>query len=309
MALPFLSQRYAVRASEMFDAVRGRGDPDLRRPHRPAARPADRGLRRPGRGQPGHRAPDRDRAADGRRRAGRAHHPRLRRTGDGVPGRRALRRARAPAPGPVGHRPVPGPLQRQPAGRRLRRGGEHRLGDHRGRRRGQCGQGPGGAAVGRYPAAHRAGHARRAVHSWTPATPGCASSCASRRAPGCARRCRSCCRARSRCGSTRGCCPTRRSPTGARARTRGRTAGELFADYLAQRGHVDEPTVRPVRPALRRGARMSDGVGASQGGASPEARVGRAAAESGPQAAQRPHRKTSLESAARPSECAGGTVS
>ena len=29
---------------------------------------------------------------------------------------------------------------------------------------------------------------------------------------------------------------------GARARA-GRTATELFADYLAQRGHVDEPTV------------------------------------------------------------------
>ena len=38
VALPFLSQRYAVRAAEMFELTAAEAQPDLRRPHRPADR-------------------------------------------------------------------------------------------------------------------------------------------------------------------------------------------------------------------------------------------------------------------------------
>jgi acyl-CoA thioester hydrolase len=56
---------------------------------------------------------------------------------------------------------------------------------------------------------------------------------------------------------------------------------------------VTPGTASPARVPEEIRQRLSDGVGA---------------AASGPQAAQRPHRKTSLESAARPSEGAGGTA-
>ena len=103
-ALPFLSQRYAVRARGDVRADRRRGQPDVRRPPRPGAGPADRGLHRTGPGAPGHRAPDRGRGDHRRRRAGRAHRPRLRRAGHRLPGHRALRGAGPPAPLAAGHR-------------------------------------------------------------------------------------------------------------------------------------------------------------------------------------------------------------
>ena len=73
VALPFLSQRYAVRAAEMFALTAGRGSADLRRPPRPAHRRARPRLHRRRHGQPGDDPSDRGRSQDRRRRTGRPH--------------------------------------------------------------------------------------------------------------------------------------------------------------------------------------------------------------------------------------------
>ena len=60
-------------------------------------------------------------------------------------------------------------------------------------------------------AAYRARHPGAARHGASCRTPGCGSSSGRRPGSGCARTCRSCCRTRWRCGSTRTWCPTRRA--------------------------------------------------------------------------------------------------
>ena len=95
-ALPFVSQRYAVRAEQMFELTPPRR-PALRRAHAAAHRRA-RGRLPPGHGQPRRRALLRARRHARRRRARRADDLRLRHRGAALPDERALRRARAPAP-------------------------------------------------------------------------------------------------------------------------------------------------------------------------------------------------------------------
>ena len=99
VALPFLSQRYAVRAAEMFELTAGRGQPDLRRPMARADRRADRRTYRPDAVNlvTAHLTVVGGTLGGGERDA----HTDLgvRRAGDGVPGRHALRGARATCTG------------------------------------------------------------------------------------------------------------------------------------------------------------------------------------------------------------------
>ena len=225
----------AVRGARAGDvrADRGRGQPDLRRPRRPAGRRADRGLRRAGHGQPGHRPPDRGRRQHRRRRARGAHDPRLRRAGRrSSRAQRALRGAGPPAPARSGCRaPARCATAASPARGRLRRGGEHaavRCWSRCSRRRPAAG--PRGARDGGHAAAHGAGHPGRARRdAERTATPGCGCSSASSPGPGCARRCRSCCPAPWRSGSTRRAVPGRGAAPAGPQRRRGRSPRELFA--------------------------------------------------------------------------------
>ena len=98
--------------------------------------------------------------------------------------------------------PVPVHYSGAPLGRRLRGAGQH---ERRAAGRGHAhhaGPGHGHPDHGRAAAADGARHGRRAGRhaAATSGTTCCASSCASARGPGCARRSRSCCRTRWRCG-------------------------------------------------------------------------------------------------------------
>ena len=187
-ALPFLSQRYAVRASEMFELSAAEASATYAdHVARLIAALTGRLRRRHDDGQPGHRAPDRRRRQARRRRARRAHHRGVRGAGDDLPGLDPLRGAGPPAPPPAGARPVPGALLRQPARDRLRRGGEppsvsivERYGDDGGQgprgadRRRPCRCAPCGARL------RRAGRADRSTRRR-----GCGSTYASSPGPGC----------------------------------------------------------------------------------------------------------------------------
>ena len=82
-----------------------------------------------------------------------------------------------------------------------------------------------------------------------------ASACASPPGPGCARRSRSCCRTRWRCGSTRS--SPQRSPR-ARPRTGAdRSPGELFAEYCGTRAASTTGGSRRCSRSCTTGSRMS----------------------------------------------------
>ena len=178
----------------------------------------------------------------------------LRGAGDRLPGQRALRRARPPAPRAAGARPVPGALLRQPARGRLRRGGE------RAARWRSSRSAPTTAAqvrdvpvTGGRAAAHRA---RAPWPSWPTAKPArrlaAGASSARRPGPGCARTCRSCCRARWRSASTREhACPTSaHRPARRRQRGRARPPRELFGDYLDHAAGTTDRATTGVRRTL-----------------------------------------------------------
>ena len=187
--LPFLSQRYAVRAAELVRAHPGGAHRRLRPAAARHPRRAHRGFRddavnlvlahltvlngRMGGGE-------RDRAVD----------LRVRGAGDDLPGRGALRRARPPAPPAADGRPVPGALQRRAARRRLRRAGERarRLPRRRGAR--HAGRGHRHPDHGRAAPAHGARHGRRAGRRapTSSATTTCGSGSGSRRGRACATR-------------------------------------------------------------------------------------------------------------------------
>ena len=202
--LPFLSQRYAVRAAELVGADPGGEHRRLRPAGARHPRQPDRRLPRR-RGEPGDGPPDRAPAGSSAAASG----PRSR-SSSTTCRRRSSRSTRTTSRWATctGGRPagaVPGALLRRPAGRRLRRAGQHarRL---RGRGR------PGTPAArhrhpdhGRAAAAHRARHGRGAgrrsrddVRRRLPAGLG------ARAGPGRAARGgrRPCCRTRWRCAST-----------------------------------------------------------------------------------------------------------
>ena len=203
--LPFLSQRYAVRAAELVGAVPG-GEHQRRTTSTSASLIARAHRRVPDRrGQPRDGPPDGARAA----RSVAVSAPHSRSSSTRCPRRssrgRALRRARSPAPAAVARRAGAGALlavRRWPstsASRTTRVSScwsrphpPRRLGSPRSRSppAGGCGR-----CAARSPSSPAC-----ATRS---ATTCCASGCASRPARGCARRSRSCCRTRWRCGSTR----------------------------------------------------------------------------------------------------------
>ena len=122
--LPFLSQRYAVRAAQLIASTPSEMSRDyddmVREVHRQPGR-----IVHPGRRQRGDGAPDRHRRHVRRRRAGRAVDLRIQRAGHRLPGRGALRRVGSPAPPADPARAVPRRLQRGAVRRRLRRAGQH----------------------------------------------------------------------------------------------------------------------------------------------------------------------------------------
>ena len=122
--LPFLSQRYAVRAAELVAQSPG-GE---HRHVRPAGALAGAGAHRrvpDGRGEPRDGAPDRARRQIRWRRAGRTVDLRVLGARGDLPDGRPLRRAGPSAPASVARRAGAGALLRCAAGRRLRRAGQH----------------------------------------------------------------------------------------------------------------------------------------------------------------------------------------
>ena len=240
--LPFLSQRYAVRAAQVITQTPaenvGAYDQMIRDVLANLTGPFSDQTRQPGDG-----APHRARRAARRRRAGGAVDHGVQRPGRDLPDRRPLRGPGSPAPAAVGAGGRAGALLRRAAGRRLRRAGQHQRGlPDRG--------GPRHPGPGHRPADHRraAGCGRSPARStscspiptrtartscgcgWPrPRTRGCASSCWRR------------CRTRWRSGSTRSS-RSARTPTGRAARPPPGRPAELFADYCAA-SQVDDPRV------------------------------------------------------------------
>ena len=217
-ALPFVSQRYAVRASEMFELSAAEASATYADHVARLVAALTDGVRRRHRdGQPGHRPPDRgrrqDSAAASATRTPSRPTPCRRRV---FPPSDPLRRAGPPAPPPAGARAVPGALLRPPARGRLRRGGEPAVGVHCGavapRPRPRSRAVPVAAAVPLRTVRGTPGRAGRAAASTRPR--GCGSIVRGA-APGRphARRCRSCCRGRWRYASTRSRCPSWTPPS------------------------------------------------------------------------------------------------
>ena len=122
--LPFLSQRYAVRAAEIVANTPSENVRAYDEQVRQVIGVAHRRLRRR-HGQPGDVAPHLRRRHLRRRRAVGPVDLRVQRARDHLPRLRALRGARPPAPAAVAARARPGALQRRAARGGLRRAGQH----------------------------------------------------------------------------------------------------------------------------------------------------------------------------------------
>ena len=109
--LPFLTQRYAVRAAEIVTQTPSENVRAYDEMIRQVVASLTSGFS-DAHGQLADVAPHLRRGRLRRRRAGRPVDLRVQRPGHHLPGLRALRRARAPAPAAVTARALPGPLQR-----------------------------------------------------------------------------------------------------------------------------------------------------------------------------------------------------
>ena len=156
--LPFLSQRWVVRADELMATAADQQAQAYGERMRLLIQALTAGFQRR-RGERRRRPPLRDGRGARRRRAGGPDDPGLRGVGHRLPGQRAVRGPGPPAPQPGDRRSVPHPLRRLAAAARLRRDRRPQVGAGGRGPPGPAGRAPRAPALRRPPAPHAGGHA------------------------------------------------------------------------------------------------------------------------------------------------------